>query len=113
MNVSPFDKLLPDAENSIVSAPNRRAAREKLVRVRVEFSKKRLQTVLPGNTETFCRQPPVASLKANAVSSTTRISSAERLSKSSKWRRVQTSGMATKSALTVLMKSTGTPQDML
>ena len=37
IKVSPFERLLPPEEKSITSAPSLRAAREKLVRVRVEF----------------------------------------------------------------------------
>ena len=50
MNVSPLDRLLPEEENSTVSAPSRRAASEKLLRVRVEFSKNRLASVRPAST---------------------------------------------------------------
>jgi hypothetical protein len=53
MNDSPFDTLLPDDENSIVSAPKRRAAKEKLFRVRVEFSKNKFAHVVPINTGSF------------------------------------------------------------
>ena len=53
MNVSPFDRLLVEAEKSTVSAPSRRAASEKLVRVRVEFSKNRLTQVLPVSSGIF------------------------------------------------------------
>ena len=42
MNVSPLDRLLPDDEKSTVSAPSRRAAREKLVCGAGEVSKNRL-----------------------------------------------------------------------
>ena len=44
MNVSPLERLLLLAVKSTVSAPSRRAARLKLVLVRVEFSKNRLAT---------------------------------------------------------------------
>ncbi len=47
MNVSPFDRLLLEAVKSTTSAPSRLAARPKLVRVRVEFSKNRFEDVLP------------------------------------------------------------------
>ena len=55
MNVSPFDRLLPEAEKSTVSAPSRRAASEKLVRVRVEASKNRLAQVLPREDRNLLR----------------------------------------------------------
>ena len=60
MNVSPFDRLLVEAEKSSVSAPNRRAASPKLVRVRVEFSKNKLTQVLPVRSGIFVarRRPP-------------------------------------------------------
>ena len=51
MNVSPFDRLLPEAEKSTVSAPNRRAASEKLVRVRVDGSKNRFAQVRPASDD--------------------------------------------------------------
>ena len=44
MNVSPLLRLEPPGEKSTVSAPSRRAARPKLVRVRVDGSKNRLTT---------------------------------------------------------------------
>ena len=53
MNVSPLERLLVEAEKSTVSAPSRRAASEKLVRVRVEFSKNRLTQVLPVSSGIF------------------------------------------------------------
>ena len=51
MKVSPLERLLLEAEKSSVSAPSRRAARAKLVFVRVEFSKNRLQQVLPAKVD--------------------------------------------------------------
>ena len=53
MKVSPLERLLLEAEKSSVSAPSRRAARAKLVFVRVEFSKNRLQQVLPAKATTL------------------------------------------------------------
>ncbi len=84
MNVSPFDRLLPLAEKSIVSAPSRRAASEKLVLVRVDDSKNKLAQVRPPRTEIFCVQPAVASLNVTAVSRIVVISSADRLSTSNR-----------------------------
>ena len=92
MNDSPFDRLLVDAEKSTTSAPSRRAASEKLVRVRVEFSKNRFTTVEPVSTESFRRQLSVASLKRAAVSSSSRISSPVSRSRSSRWRWCQPAG---------------------
>src|SRR5688572_883906 len=84
MNVSPLDKLLPEAEKSTVSAPSRRAANAKLVLVRVDGSKNRFAQVLPARTEIFSRQSLVASLNITAVSRIRLISSAERLSRLSR-----------------------------
>ena len=54
MNDSPFDRPEPLGEKSCVSAERRFAARLKLVRVRVEFSKrKRLKTIRPCKAGTF------------------------------------------------------------
>ena len=66
MIVSPFDRLLAAAEKSTVSAPSRRAASEKLVRVRVEFSKNSVTHVVPASKA--CRRCPAfkACLKATA-----------------------------------------------
>ena len=47
MKVSPLERLETLAEKSWVSAESRLAARLKLVRVRVEFSKNRLKTIRP------------------------------------------------------------------
>src|SRR5580704_12512452 len=92
MNVSPLDKLLDEAEKSSVSAPKRRAARAKLVLVRVEFSKKRLTLVLPCNSEIFRRPESSMRRKTAALSRISVISSAESSSKPSKWRRVHDVG---------------------
>src|SRR5690606_24320316 len=56
----------------------RLAASSKLVRVRVEFSKKRLITVLPRSVGTFLTSRFEISRKFSAVSSIPLISSAER-----------------------------------
>ena len=53
MNVSPLERLLLEAEKSTTSADSRRAARPKLVRVRVEFSKNRLATTVPASSLDF------------------------------------------------------------
>ena len=92
INDSPLDKLLVEAEKSITSAPRRRAAKEKLVFVRVEFSKNRFTIAAPDRTSIFSRHPCVASLHMTAVSRIRLISSAESSSKSSKWRCVQPVG---------------------
>ena len=92
MNDSPLERLLVEAEKSTTSAPSRRAASEKLVRVRVEFSKNRFTTVEPVSTESLRRQWSVASLKRAAVSSSSRISSPVSRSRSSRWRCCQPAG---------------------
>src|SRR6185436_3215450 len=91
-NVSPFDRLLPDEEKSTVSAPSRLPAREKLVRVRVEFSKNKLASVRPASTGIRSRQPAVAFLNISAASRIVVTSSADRLSKSNSEVRVQDAG---------------------
>jgi hypothetical protein len=53
MKVSPLERLDELAVKSCVSAESRLAARLKLVRVRVEFSKKRLKTIRPWSAGTF------------------------------------------------------------
>jgi len=103
MNVSPFDKLLPEEEKSMVSAPNRRAASEKLVRVRVEFSKNRFAHVRPARSGSFCVQSAEASLSRAAVSKIVVISSADSDSRSSKCRLVQESAAASNCTVAVLM----------
>src|SRR6185437_12310806 len=105
MNVSPFDRLLPEAEKSTVSAPSRRAASEKLVRVRVEGSKNKLAQVRPVNTGSFCLQPAVASLKVAAASRMQFNSSADRSSRPNRCRRVQTAGMPPISLMSMLMRA--------
>ena len=55
MKVSPLERLEALVEKSCVSAESRFAARLKLVRVRVEFSKKRLKTMRPCSAGTFLR----------------------------------------------------------
>ena len=79
INVSPFDRLLPEDEKSIVSAPSRRAASAKLVLVRVEFSKNRLATVVPDSRSTFLEQLSVRALNCSAVSRIVVISSEENI----------------------------------
>src|SRR5690348_5691941 len=104
MNVSPFDKLLPEAEKSTVSAPNRRAASEKLIRVRVEASKNKFAQVRPESTGSLRLQPAVASLNVAAESRMQSNSSADSSSKPSKCRRVQTAGILPISLVSMLMR---------
>jgi len=50
---SPFDTLEPDAAMEMASAPRRLAAISKLVRVRVDASKKRLTIIFPRSVSSF------------------------------------------------------------
>ena len=88
---------------SSVSAPNRRAASEKLVRVRVDASKKQVSACPPSKRRELFLQPPVASLNEQAVSRIRRISSAESSSKPKRCRRVQAAGAMLISPTLVLM----------
>src|SRR6516225_4587079 len=89
MNDSPFERLDPLVEKSCVSADIRLAARLKLVRVRVEFSKKRLNTILPCSVGTFLRLRVEISANDSAVSRIDSISTCERSSSPSKCLRFQ------------------------
>src|SRR3954452_10471444 len=89
MKVSPLDRLEALAEKSWVSAESRLAARLKLVRVRVEFSKKRLKTILPMRAGTFLRLRVEISANDWAVLRIASISAAERSSSPSRCFRVQ------------------------
>ncbi len=85
--VSPLETLLPVLLNSTVSAPRRFAAREKLFRVRVLFSKNIFAHVLPVSNDNLLRQPAVACFIQLAISSITFSSSADKLSRSNRFRR--------------------------
>ena len=61
-----------------MSAESRLAARLKLVRVRVEFSKNRLKTIRPCRAGTFFRLRVEISANDSAVSRMARISSARK-----------------------------------
>ena len=50
---SPFETLEPEAAMEMASAPRRLAAISKLVRVRVEASKKRLTIIFPRSVSSF------------------------------------------------------------
>ncbi len=84
MNDSPFERLEPLGEKSCVSADSRLAARLKLVRVRVEFSKNRLKTIRPCRAGTFLRLRVEISANDSAVSRIARISSRESSSRPSR-----------------------------
>ena len=103
MNVSPFDRLLVEAEKSSVSAPSRRAASEKLFRVRVEFSKNRLTQVLPVSSGIFRWPSAAACLNTSALSRISVISSAERSSRPKRCRRFQRAGTGPKSIVAVVI----------
>src|SRR5881227_1590677 len=89
MNVSPLERLDTDAEKSCTSAESRLAARLKLVRVLVEFSKKRLKTIRPWSAGTFLRLRVETSANDWAVSRMATSSSAESSSRPSRCLRVQ------------------------
>src|SRR5271157_5122563 len=89
MNVSPLERLEALVEKSWVSAESRLAARLKLVRVRVEFSKKRLKTMRPCSAGTFLRLRVDISANDWAVSRMAMISAADRSSSPSRCFRVQ------------------------
>ena len=82
------------------------SASEKLVRVRVEFSKNRLATVRPVRMGSFLRAAGRRFFERPAVSRMMLSSSAERLSKSNRCRRVQAAGTAPISDTSVLMAVT-------
>src|SRR5262249_56180973 len=77
-SVSPLTTLEVEAEMLIASADKRFAAISKLVRVRVEASKKRLMTVFPRSVGTFLICLRFTSRKVSAVSRMKLISSGER-----------------------------------
>src|SRR5262252_10732532 len=78
IRVSPLTTLEVEAEILIASADKRFAAISKLVRVRVEASKKRLITVFPRSVGTFLICLWFTSRKVSAVSRMKLISSGER-----------------------------------
>src|SRR3954451_12975495 len=94
MKVSPLERLDELAVKSWVSAESRLAARLKLVRVRVEFSKNRLKTIRPWSAGTFLRLRVEISANESAVSRIPTISSRERSSKPRRCLRFQTIGAA-------------------
>ncbi len=75
---SPFDTLDPWAVIEIVSAPRRLAAISKLVRVRVDASKKRLTTILPFRMSSFRQLFSATGRNSRARSKIVWISSRER-----------------------------------
>src|SRR5882762_4872549 len=89
LSVSPFLSEEASALKLIISAERRCSQSSKLIRVRVDGSTNRLMTVLPRKAGTFLIARSPTALKARAVSSTVRISSALSDSISSKCLRVQ------------------------
>src|SRR5688500_14278142 len=89
MRVSPLFVLLVFSKKSMMSAERRWAAREKLMRVRVESSKKRLTMTRPRRAGTFLTLRVETSLKESAVSRIRRSSSAERSSSARRCLRVE------------------------
>ena len=98
ITVSPFERLLVAAEKSTTSAPSRRAASPKLVRVRVEFSKNKLTQVLPTSMGNLRCPWSNAFLNLSAVSRISKISSAERSSSPNMCRCCQHAGTGSNSA---------------
>src|SRR5258705_1140614 len=72
-SVSPLETLEPEAETLTVSDDYRFEANSKEIRVRVEFSKKRLTIVEPRSAGTFLIPRSLISLKGSAVSRMSRI----------------------------------------
>src|SRR3954466_2418013 len=107
MNVSPLDRLETLALKSCTSADSRLAARLKLVRVRVEFSKNRLKTIRPCSAGTFFRLRVEISVNDSAVSRIATISSRDSSSRPSKCLRFQVIGGAF--AWSAVMIDTETP----
>ena len=81
LKLSPFFKLLEEAEKLTVSALRRFCANSKLILVRVEFSKKRFTIVLPCKEGTFFIGLSSISLKLKDVSIILSISLAGKFSK--------------------------------
>ena len=73
--LSPLETLEPLAEKVITSAERRLAATSKLVRVRVESSKKRFTTVRPRSVGSFLTVRSPTSAISSAVSRTSVASS--------------------------------------
>ena len=86
LSVSPFETLEPPAENESVSAVSRFSASSNESRVRVEFSKNRLQTVTPRRLGTRLMGRSRTSRKARAVWRTRRTSAAGIPASPSRWR---------------------------
>src|SRR4051794_4982363 len=107
MKVSPLDRLDTPALKSWTSAESCLAARLKLVRVRVEFSKNRLKTMRPWSAGTFFRLRVEISVNDSAVSRIATISSRESSSRPSKCLRFQVIGGAF--AWSAVMSDTETP----
>ncbi len=84
--VSPLLVELVDTLRLITSADRRWAASSKVVRVRVEFSKNTLHTVLPRSSGTFFTARAPTSRKESAVSRISVSSSRGRPSSERKWR---------------------------
>ena len=83
--VSPFFRLDIDELKLIRSALRRLAAISNELRVRVEFSKNRLTTVLPFRAGTFLTSRLETSMKASAVSRMVSMSSTLSCSMPSRW----------------------------
>ena len=84
--VSPLETEEPLAEKASVSAESLLAASSKLSRVRVEGSKKALQTVTPRRLGTFLMGRSRTSLRPSAVSRMAWMCAGSRGSIPSRWR---------------------------
>jgi hypothetical protein len=78
LRLSPLETLEPLAEKLMTSAERRLAASSKEIRVRVESSKNRLQTVRPRRVGTFLMARSVTLARWAAVSRTRVMSAAVR-----------------------------------
>ncbi len=86
VRVSPLLVEEVDTLRVMTSADKRLAASSKVVRVRVEFSKNTLHTVLPRSSGTFLTALAPTSRKESAVSRISVNSSRDNPSRDRKWR---------------------------
>ena len=105
MNVSPFVRLLLPRPGNRRYPHQTSGGQRKTGAGAGGRLEEQVRTVRPANDERRLRQPPVASLKDTAVSSTSDNSSAERSSIPNRWRRVQAAGVVLISPTLVLMSS--------
>ena len=104
MNVSPFDRLLPEAEKSTVSAPSRRAASEKLVSRAGRSLEEQIGERPAGQHRHLLLAAARRFFERHGRVEDRLISSADRLSRSNKCRRVQAAGTVPSSKVSRLMR---------